>query len=201
MRYKTIVLELLQDQYPALHEQLRQERTLLSTLDHLAIALKDAHVAWMNELRRARPDCDSPRSRARPWNWRSSTSRAICPPSRRRTKRTAVFPGRGDGVCPQTYAARVSAARAEPASPSSPSSSRPGSTSLRTGRSRGAAGRGRRFPFHGRSPPAEPAPGRGLSPPRYSRSRPPQPDKPLSQMMFFQGVKLPFLRLPRAPAA
>jgi hypothetical protein len=60
MRYKTIVLQLLQDQYPALHEKLRQERTLLSTLDRLAINLKDAHVAWMNELRRARPDRDIP---------------------------------------------------------------------------------------------------------------------------------------------
>ena len=58
MRYKTIVLELLQEQYPALHEKLRQERTLLTTLDQLAITLKDAHVAWMNELRRARPNCD-----------------------------------------------------------------------------------------------------------------------------------------------
>ncbi len=57
-RYKTIVLELLQDQYPALHEKLRRERTLLATLDRLAIQLKDAHVAWMNELRRASPNCD-----------------------------------------------------------------------------------------------------------------------------------------------
>lgn len=58
MRYKTIVLELLKDQYPALHEKLRQERKLLATLDRLAMELKDAHVAWMNELRRASPDCD-----------------------------------------------------------------------------------------------------------------------------------------------
>jgi hypothetical protein len=58
MRYKTLVLELLQDQYPALHEKLRQEQTLLSTLDRLSIELKEAHVAWMNELRRASPDCD-----------------------------------------------------------------------------------------------------------------------------------------------
>ena len=57
MRYKTIVLELLQDRYPALHEKLRQERTLLSTLDRLAIELKNAHVAWMNELRRTSPGC------------------------------------------------------------------------------------------------------------------------------------------------
>ena len=55
MRYKTIVHELLQDRYPALHERLRRERTLLMTLDQLAIELKDAHVACMRGLRRASP--------------------------------------------------------------------------------------------------------------------------------------------------
>jgi len=55
MRYKTIVHELLQDRYPALHERLRRERTLLATLDRLAIELKDAHVARMREMGRARP--------------------------------------------------------------------------------------------------------------------------------------------------
>jgi hypothetical protein len=58
MRYKTIIHELLQDRYPALHERLRRERTLLATLDRLAIELKDAHSAWMNQLRRANPDRD-----------------------------------------------------------------------------------------------------------------------------------------------
>ena len=58
MRYKTIVHELLQDRYPALHERLRRERTLLMTLDRLAIELKDAHVARMRELRRASPASD-----------------------------------------------------------------------------------------------------------------------------------------------
>ena len=32
-RYKTIALELIQEQYPALHEQLCQERTLLATVN------------------------------------------------------------------------------------------------------------------------------------------------------------------------
>jgi hypothetical protein len=58
MRYKTIVLELLKDQYPALHEKLRQQRSLLPTLDRLSQELKNAHVAWMNELRRTSPDCN-----------------------------------------------------------------------------------------------------------------------------------------------
>jgi hypothetical protein len=58
MRYKTIVLELLQEQYPKLHERLRQKRKLLKMLDQYAIELKNAHVAWMNELRRASPERD-----------------------------------------------------------------------------------------------------------------------------------------------
>jgi hypothetical protein len=58
MRYRTIVLELLQDQYPALHAELSRGRALLETMDRLAIELKNAHVAWMNELRRASPDSD-----------------------------------------------------------------------------------------------------------------------------------------------
>ncbi len=43
MHYKTIVLELLQEQYPALHEKLRKERTLLAALDDYAAALKCRH--------------------------------------------------------------------------------------------------------------------------------------------------------------
>ncbi len=58
MSYKTIVLELLQEQYPTLHARLCQERKLPKALHQYAIALKKAHVAWMNELRRASPACD-----------------------------------------------------------------------------------------------------------------------------------------------
>ena len=58
MRYKTIILELIQDQYPALHDRLCRERTLLSTLDRYAMDLKDAHVAWMRELRQRNPKRD-----------------------------------------------------------------------------------------------------------------------------------------------
>ena len=55
MRYKTIIHELLQDQYPVLHDRLRQQRTLMKALDRYAIDLKNAHVAWMNELRTGEP--------------------------------------------------------------------------------------------------------------------------------------------------
>ncbi|MDE2506939.1 MAG: hypothetical protein KGM43_06995 [Planctomycetota bacterium] len=60
MHYKTIVLELLQEQYPILHELLRQERTLPISLDEYASQLKTAHLAWIDELRRASPET-SPR--------------------------------------------------------------------------------------------------------------------------------------------
>ncbi len=55
MHYKTIVLELLQEQYPSLHARLRRERTLLMALDKYASELKAAHLTWMDELHRARP--------------------------------------------------------------------------------------------------------------------------------------------------
>jgi hypothetical protein len=58
MMYKTIVLELLQEQYPVLHEQLRRERRLLKDLNQYAIELRTAHLAWMEELRRASPESD-----------------------------------------------------------------------------------------------------------------------------------------------
>jgi hypothetical protein len=58
MRYITICHELLQDQYPALHERLRKDKTLLKTLKRYAMDLKTAHVVWMNELRRLNPKAD-----------------------------------------------------------------------------------------------------------------------------------------------
>src|SRR5262245_24439242 len=56
--YKTIILELLQEQYPTLHEQLRSTRTLLATVNQHSADLKAAHIAWMDELRRTSPDSD-----------------------------------------------------------------------------------------------------------------------------------------------
>ena len=56
--YKTIILELLQEQYPSLHDQLRRERTLLATLNRYAVELRTAHLAWTDELRRASPKAD-----------------------------------------------------------------------------------------------------------------------------------------------
>ena len=58
MHYKTIVLELIQDQYPALHEQLRASRLLLLTLDTLASDLKASHEAWTERYCEAIPGKD-----------------------------------------------------------------------------------------------------------------------------------------------
>ena len=54
MRYKTIVLELLQ-QDPERHNQLRSKRTLLRTLELYARQLKTSHEAWEDRLRQAQP--------------------------------------------------------------------------------------------------------------------------------------------------
>jgi hypothetical protein len=56
--YKTIVLELLQEQYPGLHERLRRKRKLLETLNRHASELRTAHLAWTDELRRTSAEAD-----------------------------------------------------------------------------------------------------------------------------------------------
>src|SRR5271165_6677970 len=61
MHYKAIILELLQEQYPTLHEQLRASRTLLATMNDTAIDLRAAHHAWMAKLRQANPGLDPSR--------------------------------------------------------------------------------------------------------------------------------------------
>jgi hypothetical protein len=58
MLYKTIILELLQDQYPKLHERLARQRILLSTLNEKADALKRYHETRMEQLTLAKPDSD-----------------------------------------------------------------------------------------------------------------------------------------------
>ena len=57
MQYKTIVHELLQ-QRTELHEQLRQTRRLLPTLDTCAKELKESHEAWKERLSQAKPGSD-----------------------------------------------------------------------------------------------------------------------------------------------
>ncbi len=52
MQYKTIVLGLL-EQHPKLHEQLRRERTLLTTVEAQAVELKARHEFWMEAFSKA----------------------------------------------------------------------------------------------------------------------------------------------------
>lgn len=54
MHYKTIMLALLQ-QSP-LHETLKANKQLLSTLERTATDLKTRHAYWIDQLSRERPD-------------------------------------------------------------------------------------------------------------------------------------------------
>jgi hypothetical protein len=58
MLYKTITLELIQDEYPALHNQLRASRTLLSAVGQHAAALKRYHEDRKDRLAQAKPDSE-----------------------------------------------------------------------------------------------------------------------------------------------
>jgi hypothetical protein len=57
MQYKTIVLELLRRR-TELHEQLRKERKLLTTMEYYANQLKESHDAWKETLAQPRPGSD-----------------------------------------------------------------------------------------------------------------------------------------------
>jgi hypothetical protein len=57
MQYKTIVLELLQ-QRPKMHDQLRKDRKLLTTMERYAKELKASHQAWKDLLSDLRPGSD-----------------------------------------------------------------------------------------------------------------------------------------------
>jgi hypothetical protein len=57
MRYKTMVLELLQQQ-PRLHNQLRRQKMLLPTMEFYAHELKDLHEGWKQHLAETMPDSD-----------------------------------------------------------------------------------------------------------------------------------------------
>ena len=57
MQYKTIVLELLRER-TELHEQLRQTRRLLPTLESCSHELKASHERWKETLTQANPGSD-----------------------------------------------------------------------------------------------------------------------------------------------
>jgi hypothetical protein len=86
--YKTIVLELIQEQYLALHEQLRKSRTPLSTVNDSACARKRYHEEWTDRVAQARPERTRARSRARSRSWRFWICGKVYPESHRRTTRS-----------------------------------------------------------------------------------------------------------------
>lgn len=51
MTYKTIMLELIEER-PRLCERLKENRTLLETIDRFAHLLKESHEEWTKRLRR-----------------------------------------------------------------------------------------------------------------------------------------------------
>ena len=57
MHYKTIVIELLQQQ-PQMHKQLRKERKLLTTMEFYSRELKESHESWKETLGQQRPGSD-----------------------------------------------------------------------------------------------------------------------------------------------
>ena len=57
MLYKTIALELLQDQ-PELYERLRSSKRLLPSMEAYAIELKAFHDAWKDRIIRSNPAAD-----------------------------------------------------------------------------------------------------------------------------------------------
>jgi hypothetical protein len=58
MQDKRLIHERLQHQFPALHEQLRANRTLLAALDSYATELKNRHAYWTTEFRLVNPQHD-----------------------------------------------------------------------------------------------------------------------------------------------
>ncbi len=154
MHYKTIVLELIQD-HPALHEQLRASRTLLSTVERTAAALKSPSRLldegdWPGEAGE-RPEPDFKRG-AGAGDAGTSGQFALRLIGERRG---SSFARRGDGVPAESYADRVAASRAASGQPLLPF--------LLPAWQREPAGTGPASPA-GHLPAAHPAPDRGLSP-------------------------------------
>jgi len=57
MQYKTIVLQLLEQQ-PEIYNQLRKQRQVLPAMEHYANELRTLHLAWKATLNQTAPDSD-----------------------------------------------------------------------------------------------------------------------------------------------
>jgi hypothetical protein len=58
MHYKTIIMEMINDQ-PELALQLRRKKQMLATIETYAMELKNRHQAWQEELSQMRPGSHS----------------------------------------------------------------------------------------------------------------------------------------------
>lgn len=58
MQYKTMILELMQERFPELHERLRRSRMLLEAMDRYASELRSRHLEWKEEFLTANPGMD-----------------------------------------------------------------------------------------------------------------------------------------------
>ena len=84
MQYKTIVLELLQQQ-TELHEQLRLTRRLFPTMEALAKDLKARHETWKQELQALQPSSDPIQIASEALEMALNEWRVVCTPSLFRT--------------------------------------------------------------------------------------------------------------------
>jgi hypothetical protein len=57
MQYKTIVLQLLEQQLE-MYDRLRRDRKVLPTMEHYARELRSLHLAWMETLTQTTPGSD-----------------------------------------------------------------------------------------------------------------------------------------------
>ena len=112
MHYKTIVLELIQQQ-PELHEQLRASRTLLATMDAYALELKASHEEWMDRLSERWPGSDPSQFSSRSDGAGDSVPTGPFALRIAEGRNGAYVSRRGDELHPPAHAARVRASRGQ----------------------------------------------------------------------------------------
>ena len=66
MLYKTIILELLQQQ-PEIYDQLRRSKKLLATLNLYSSQLKARHETWKQRMAETRPHSDANQIASEAW--------------------------------------------------------------------------------------------------------------------------------------
>ena len=182
MQYKTIALELIQEQ-PELYEQLRSSKRLLPAMDAYAIELKASHEAWKDQLGQAKPGSDPSQIASEAMELAIQELQGPFALRVAGGRSGAAVARRGDEFPPPTYAARVRPARGQPPLPMfGPPPRQPPPP--------------RRPPS--RIPPAIPFLPAPAPPGPSSATLQPQPPAATGQTAFttmiFQRVNLPFLR-------